>query len=66
MYKKMLLPELKEETKVNGALGNGASPTWICTHQPFLRTFFFLFYRLFLFLATFECNTTSYWLNHTV
>ena len=32
-------------------------------HQPFLRTFFVLFCRFFLYLEAAECNTTSDWLN---
>ena len=35
-------------------------------HQPFSRTILVLFSRPFLYLATFECNTTSDWLNHMV
>ena len=36
--------------------------TWVCIHQPFSRTFLVFFFRLFLYLAAFECNTTFDWL----
>ena len=42
----------------------GAAPCyrisiWVRIHLPFLRTFFVFFCSFFLYLETFECNTTS-------
>ena len=39
--------------------------TRVLIHKPFLRTFFSLVLQIFLYLETFECNTTSDWLNHS-
>ena len=36
------------------------------SHQPFLRTFSVFVHQNFPYLAAFECNTTSNWLNHTL